>query len=182
MSGAISEHLKDEIVRIYGQEVKINKFFLFERIPPQKLGNAKNSYARLISNNETVIFLFDDTLFGSSREGFLLTTKRIYYKNIAQTGSFADLSSIQNMTMSHGAIQGKLSLHMPSAVIELTITKANNTQEREAMLRVLRQTIALLTREEARPARYENEALHHCENCGAVKQAGACEYCGSQVR
>ena len=54
----------------------------------KKIENAVAEYAPE-AKNETVIFVFDDTLFGSGKDGFLVTNKAIYIHN-----AFKDSQSI----------------------------------------------------------------------------------------
>ena len=45
-----------------------------------KIGKAMAAYAK-ISSNEKVLFMVDNTIFGSAKEGYVLTDKRIYINN-----------------------------------------------------------------------------------------------------
>jgi hypothetical protein len=60
----------------------------------KKLNNAKAAYAN-IGANEEVLFLFDDTVFGSAKEGFVVTSSSIYSHTINKDGiSFADIDKL----------------------------------------------------------------------------------------
>ena len=48
-------------------------------IPLSKLGNARKAYADYHDQKEKELLLFDNTSFGSAREGFLMTDTNIYY-------------------------------------------------------------------------------------------------------
>ena len=54
-------------------------FNVLNNIPNSKLTKAKNTYAA-ISHDEIVIVLHDSTLFGSGKEGFVLTSKALYHR------------------------------------------------------------------------------------------------------
>ena len=43
----------------------------------KKIENAKKEYSN-IENNETIVLLFDDTVFGSAKKGFFFTHKKVY--------------------------------------------------------------------------------------------------------
>jgi hypothetical protein len=60
----------------------------------KKLNNAKAAYAN-IGANEEVLFLFDDTVFGGAKEGFIVTSSSIYSHTINKDGiSFVDIDKI----------------------------------------------------------------------------------------
>jgi len=56
-------------------------------IPEKKLKNAIDAYAKTV-DAERVLFLYDDTVFGSAKEGFLITDSGFYYKSILNELSF----------------------------------------------------------------------------------------------
>ena len=49
-------------------------------IPPKKLKNAITSYATEVSP-EDVLLLYDNTVFGSAKEGLILTAEAVYWRN-----------------------------------------------------------------------------------------------------
>jgi hypothetical protein len=53
-------------------------------IPKAKQRNALDVHADHLGSSEPLIVLFDDTVFGSAREGFILTSERIAWKNISE--------------------------------------------------------------------------------------------------
>lgn len=52
-------------------------------IPGKKELGAREAHARHLPTNERVLMLFDDTVFGSGDEGFLVTSRRLCWKNAA---------------------------------------------------------------------------------------------------
>lgn len=73
-------------------------------IPDEKLKSAKQSFAKYNENIEIPILLLDDTLFGSSASGFLITNLNFYYKlSLKFSGSTAmniiPLSNIQSFSI-----------------------------------------------------------------------------------
>lgn len=67
-----------------------------------KLANAKASYAPI--KDETPILLFDNTAFGSAKDGFLITDQNIYAHNMMAKGLSISLQGIQEMRLSGSAI------------------------------------------------------------------------------
>ena len=55
----------------------------FRSIPPRKLDNAISTYAKSV-DPDRALFLYDDTVFGSAKEGFLITDSAFYYHIGAQ--------------------------------------------------------------------------------------------------
>ena len=55
----------------------------------KKIENAKKEYSNIHTDSESIVFLFDDTLFGSAKNGFFLTPTTIY------CDAFADKDGIE---------------------------------------------------------------------------------------
>ena len=55
----------------------------------KKLKNAKEKYAN-IKDDEEIYMLFDDTIFGSAKEGYIITSKRIYATKLDKEGILFD--------------------------------------------------------------------------------------------
>ena len=53
-----------------------NKVYAVSTIDSARLNNVKNTYVTLSGDDEQVVVLYDDTAFGSAKEGFVLTNKR----------------------------------------------------------------------------------------------------------
>ena len=67
----------------------IPKRVFLDNVPSKKLTNAKSRYASRMDTDEKPLALFDLTLFGSGKEGVLLTDRGCYYStNIAGEGAF----------------------------------------------------------------------------------------------
>ena len=58
-----------------------DKIHLRGEIPERKLATAVKTYE--LSDPDSLLLLYDDTVFGSAKDGFILTDKRLCYKNIA---------------------------------------------------------------------------------------------------
>jgi len=83
-----------------GFKGQIDRLFFMEGIPPKRLANAKQSYAQGFEADEVPIFLWDDTVFGSAKDGFLLTDRRLYQKNFTEDASSSELSEIVDFDIS----------------------------------------------------------------------------------
>lgn len=73
-------------------------FYFHSDIPAKKKKGAKDSYVNL-DEDEYIICLYDSTLFGGAKEGICLTTKAIYWKEIAEDGKFIGYADIEKTTL-----------------------------------------------------------------------------------
>ena len=98
----MTEDIKSRIREIYEQEnINSDMLFLFDQIPQTRLKNAIKKYASSLSGDETVILLYDSSSYGSGKDGCILTSKRIYCKNMLEKSKFADITEITGMAYSH---------------------------------------------------------------------------------
>ena len=67
-----------------------SSIYLHPNIPMKKLVNAIASYANYV-NPMDVMVLIDETLFGSAKEGMLLTQDHLYFKGFLEDGKCFDL-------------------------------------------------------------------------------------------
>jgi len=76
---------------------KTEGLYVASEIPHNKLNNAKNNYP--IPNDETVWVLYDNTIFGHAKHGFVVTDKNIYLrKDWTESGEmfYVPLESIKD--------------------------------------------------------------------------------------
>lgn len=73
-----------QLIKNAGSKLVSNKVYLRPHIPEKKLQYALNSYGSGISQ-EDVIILVDDTLFGSGKDGILITDNSIYIKIFSES-------------------------------------------------------------------------------------------------
>ena len=183
MSVTLNQDLRERLSAIFRN---LSHVFVFEQIPPRKLRNATRSYAPAMGPDETVIALYDDTVFGSSKEGFLLTTGRLYGKNIAERGSFVELRDITHFTLETGGIAPEALAHTGSGVVlRKHLITSNSSGQSAALFEALQQAVTLLQNPNGVSAANENaqqQSAGRCGACGAVGQGAVCEYCGSPVR
>ena len=186
----LSDALKEQIFQIYRRQPRVAKLFLFNDIPAAKLENAIASYAYIVDDDEEIILLYDDTLFGSSKEGFLLTSNRLYSKNIADSGFYADVDIIERMVIDIGRLTSSIMVYdSEEMVLNMQVTQASGKAENNAVFHVLNETVRLLRDNAAIgaeggagvKAKEPGQLPIQCRGCGAPVVAGvaACEYCGA---
>src|SRR5262249_29670410 len=56
--------------------------FLAPQIPAQKLDGARRTHEVHLSPDETIVLLYDDTIFGSGTEGFFCTHDALYWRYV----------------------------------------------------------------------------------------------------
>jgi len=143
---ALDDFIKN---RIHASYTPIEKLYPFWEIPPQKLENARRSYAQALGADEAIIFLYDDTVKHSANDGFMLTTKRLYSKNFGMQGQITHISNMNRMTVpKFGHFSSNIHIHLNTGEhMEIHITR--KAEEAEAIYGMLDRTVALL-RNEAR--------------------------------
>ncbi len=111
--------------------------YLYSEIPSSKEGNAREVHAPRLSPEERVLVLYDDTLFGAGDDGFVLTTRRICWRNILddpRSVAWADLDPASVVRNEDGITVGGHSLNLtlgddaspfPARVITLLQTLAS---------------------------------------------------------
>jgi len=177
---SISEQQKKAIFEIYNQEISIPKLFLFDQIPEDKLKNARKGHASLSGSDETVVMLFDDTLFGSAREGFLLTTNRFYSKNIMEAGTSVSISNIIDMSVDSKALAAQITIKTDGGTLTTHISQAPDSDQKAALFRILNKTIEILNSQASNQTDINASRPLQCRGCGAPLnvRAVSCEYCG----
>jgi hypothetical protein len=74
----------ERIIALARQHVgEVEDLYFHPSIPRAKLLRARAAHEGHLSAGEVVAVLFDDTVFGSAEEGFLLTSQRLCWKNIS---------------------------------------------------------------------------------------------------
>jgi hypothetical protein len=174
---------KNEIL-YHTQGMSIPNFYAFDKIPPPKLHNAISSYAP-VRSGETVIFLYDDTMFGSAKDGFLLTTERLYHKNICTQGVSIDIDDITHMCIRCGLL-AKLSVGTDTVIVDIEITHLTNKNMRNFLLHIMDKTLGVLTSNTlgaTNNADISSEQVVVCQGCGARyrRNRRRCEYCESPL-
>ncbi len=68
--------------------------FIFDEIPEKRLKNAISTYAQELGQDEKILLLVDKTLFGTAKEGLLLSNKMLYISS----GEKLPIEVIHNVT------------------------------------------------------------------------------------
>lgn len=171
-------------------EGQIDRLFFWENIPQKKLKNALKSYGLEFETGEVPIYLWDDTIFGSAKDGFLLSDRRLYQKNIVERSSSSELSGIIDFDLSKTSSGFHL---IPKGRTELNTIKIQyqcGNQEAVAarlihMIYALTGRVVGVEQEESNPEMSSGGAtLLVCPGCGAAITPNAifCEYCGGRFR
>jgi hypothetical protein len=69
-----------------GTKWTFRKIFYGPFIPDNKLSTARQAYASFSPREESPILLYDDTVFGTGKTGFLITNEKFYYSMSAGYG------------------------------------------------------------------------------------------------
>lgn len=70
----------------------------------QKLRNLQNIHGYQVITKENALFCFDNTVFGSGKDGFVLTRNALCYRNIMESPVHVPLKSIKTMKVVNGEI------------------------------------------------------------------------------
>ena len=173
----MNQQQKDDILHI-SKGIHNEKLFFFEQIPSDKLENARESYASFTSE-EDVILLYDDTVFGSAKDGFLLTSRRLYQKNMTELSRAVKLSNIEDITIKHRMLSSLMSVHSDEGIINIILTESSNGKN-DKLLAVLKQIIQVL---QSPGEAGRNTQVTQCRGCGAgfLPDQLFCEYCGGAL-
>jgi hypothetical protein len=80
-----------------GNKWAFRKIFYGPFIPEKKLSTARQAYASFSPREEAPILLYDDTLFGTGKTGFLITNEKFYY---SMTASYSGPDTVGNLELS----------------------------------------------------------------------------------
>ena len=82
---------------IYNLVEDIDNLYKAPWIPEKKLNNAIEKYAEKV-DPERVVFLYDDTVFGSAKDGFIITDSALYYHHMEDNYGirFRNIKSFKN--------------------------------------------------------------------------------------
>ena len=182
MSTILDENLKQEILSIYPPSASVRgMLFVFERIPPKKLKNAVKGYAP-DATRDTVIALCDSTVFGSAKEGFLLTTERLYGKQIMTAGSCVNVKEITSVSYHKGKSRLDMNMvHIHTNMGTLELSLMGGAEDSEAIFTFLEKAIKILKNTKSSIAGASQQDTGYCSSCGAAGNGRFCEYCGNSL-
>ena len=178
MTAIVNESLKKGVIEIFRREKPVERLFAFDLIPANKLKNAKDSYASSLGDDEALVFMYDDTLRESAKDGFILTTKRLYTKNFTESGCYTNIENIRDMAYKPSKLSPSIAVRTDFASFEIQITCAN---DKTALFNVLDSTVRLLKVQISEGKTYSRIV---CKSCGAYNAGAAavCEYCESPLK
>lgn len=78
-----------------------DRFWIGEKIPPAKERNARKS---MNIGKQTIFALYDDTVWGGSREGFAVVASGLFFKNIAEDPVFIPWTDMGTISAVEGAL------------------------------------------------------------------------------
>ena len=175
-----------------GFEGEIANLFFMENIPRKKLNNAIKSYAQGFEAGETPVYLWDDTVFGSAKYGFLLTDRRIYQKNMFATPSSSELHGIVDFDLVQTKLYYRITPVGDSTLGAIEMGRGGGADLEAVAARLIRVIYALTGRtvggeadeERERPGTFSDETPLECRSCGAnlPVKGRVCEYCGGRFR
>jgi len=186
----LTQELKNEISALVSNTKALNRnlsrIYVFDQIPPAKLRNATRSFARTMGKDETVILLKDGTFSGNAKNGFLLTTRRFYGKNLLANGSFVEIADITNIDYIPQATGAPVMMQIHSKnnePLSKHIAYVGHNNE-GSVVQLVEQIIYALQASIGNPAPTTNiqgetpPTTVRCSGCGATVQTGTvCKFC-----
>jgi len=164
---ASSEHLK-------------TKFPLFNDIPAKKIANFKKMLAKnnVSVDNEEIIFFYDLTIFGSGKEGSLITNTSIYHIDTLgfKQAKFSDISQFH---YEDGNTQG-----VGQTFIDLKDNTKLSYISAKWMFDIINAIFAALgvvMAEKIELVQFDRLEKAQCQNCRAWTRHEICEYCRTPV-
>lgn len=139
---------------------------------------AISTYAYAAEKYEYPIIICDSSLFGSGKEGFIVTPDHIFYKGFIKSGS-VDVKKINGIFSQKN---GLVMLHMEKGCIKMPCTLSKNDEKNLA--EVLTSFVDYLKlKPESRSIKYMSKQEHKvkcCYRCGHIFRDGnICPKCGS---
>jgi hypothetical protein len=78
-----------------------NMFFA-PSIPPDKLDSVRRAHALHLPPEEPILVIYDGTLFGSAEDGFVVTTRRLCWKNLWEHPRQIEWDALDPSAVKHG--------------------------------------------------------------------------------
>jgi hypothetical protein len=74
----------------------IDAMYLYPTVPGKKELAARSVHSRHLASDERVLALFDDTVFGLGDDGFLVTSRRLCWKNLGGRAQMIEWSHVDS--------------------------------------------------------------------------------------
>lgn len=121
-----------KIIKDYSAITIHNKFHFWPNIPRKKLDNVLKSYAAGVQPSQ-VLLLVDNTVFGSAKDGAVLTPHQIIAHNPMEDPVRISLKDIQRVSLAEGLVSN---IHInDSRFLELSIPEKQPMMMLTEMLR-----------------------------------------------
>lgn len=108
----------------------------------KKISNASRAYAKMTSV-ETPVCLFDDTVFGSAKEGFVLTTRNLFIRVVLGTSATIPLDSITGVKVKGSQVFIEYNVMGNSQEVKLDVILNSGMQNKAAENMAMLISIAL---------------------------------------
>lgn len=191
--------VKQAILDFTDGEIR-NRIFVTPDIPVKKLNAARSQF---ILRDEEVIVLYDDTVFGSGKDGIAITENYIYAKQLWEVPKSIKISSIRSIT-SQSKTLNNLEIYLNNnhfmtvsssdkADHEFLIgvlkaakdaaAKPRKGAEKAASVEETRPPVSARSAPRAKPRSAATEETLSCDECSVMLPNGAkfCLECGTKV-
>jgi hypothetical protein len=109
---------------------EVEPMYYCPAIPPAKLSSARAVHAASLAPDEPVAVLYDDTVFGSAKDGFLVTPSRLCWKNFDEAPAAMEWAAIEPERVRCDANR----VHLAEGTVRLTAAQDYITPSRVADL------------------------------------------------
>lgn len=175
-----------------------NRIFVTPDIPVKKLTAARSQF---VTRDDEVIVLYDDTVFGSGKDGIAITENYIYAKQLWEIPKSIKISSIRSITSQSKALNNlEIYINNNLFITVSTLDKADHEflvgilkAAKDAAATTKKKTERAAPAEQtpsparsvpkAKPRSAAKEEALSCDECSAVLPSGAkfCLECGTKV-
>ncbi|MCK9467488.1 MAG: hypothetical protein M0P94_04145 [Candidatus Absconditabacterales bacterium] len=96
----VDEKIENIINFFYKNVFPVNRFYIYPNIPWKKFAIARERFV-FLQKEEHLLGFYDDTLFGSGKEGLAITTRGIYWKAIFADPEFRKFEILFDLNIEH---------------------------------------------------------------------------------
>lgn len=132
-----------------------------------------------IPDGETVLYCYDDTLFGAADNGFVTTVKGIYIQNFTEDPAFVAYPDCERFFVT---AKDRIGIRTPSNPHVMISVAGGGQEKRDALLKLLQMTKELVLQEQ--PKRKRTGAVgtvRKKQGKAKPKEAAACASCGAPL-
>ncbi len=108
------------------------RLYVAPSIPEAKEAKQRRAYASLLPEDERILLLYDDTLFGGGGDGFVVTARRLCWKNLGERPRSCLWGALRPESVDHEGA------HLRIAGVEVSVTmEAEDLPDLVALLQAL---------------------------------------------